>query len=296
MPSEQHPDTLIERLLEHLWLGERLSRNTLESYRRDLNKIAARLAAQGLDWQSAQSTDLAAAVYCGDEKPSSQARALSACKRLYGWLLETEQRGDNPTRHLTTPKQAQLLPKLITEAQIDALLNAPDIESAHGLRDKALLELIYATGLRVSEAVKLKIGEADLHKGIINTIGKGDKQRIVPLGEEAAYWLERYMAEARPLLLKNKACDELFVSQKRTGISRQLAWMIVEKYAQEAGIRHISPHGLRHAFATHLVNHGADLRVVQMLLGHADISTTQIYTHVANERLKRIVREHHPRG
>ncbi|HFC8518045.1 TPA: site-specific tyrosine recombinase XerD [Neisseria weaveri] len=287
---------LIDRLLEHLWLNDRLSQNTLDSYRRDLQKVAARLAEQGLNWQNAQSSDLSAAIYHPDEKTRSQARALSACKRLYGWLLETEQRSDNPTRHLTTPKQPKTLPKLITEAQIDALLNAPDIESTHGLRDKALLELIYATGLRVSEAVKLQIGQANLHKGIINTIGKGNKQRIVPLGEEAAYWIERYLAEARPLLLKNKVCDELFVSQKRTGISRQLAWMIVEKYAQEAGIEHLSPHGLRHAFATHLVNHGADLRVVQLLLGHADISTTQIYTHVANERLKNIVQEHHPRG
>lgn len=296
MPSEHHPDTYIDYLLEHLWLNDRLSQNTLDSYRRDLQKVAARLAEHGLNWQNAQSTDLSAAIYHPDEQTRSQARALSACKRLYGWLLETERRNDNPTRHLTTPKQPKTLPKLITEAQIDALLNAPDTESAHGLRDKALLELIYATGLRVSEAVKLKIGEANLHKGIINTIGKGNKQRIVPLGEEAAYWIERYLAEARPLLLRNKACDELFVSQKRTGISRQLAWMIVEKYAQEAGIEHLSPHGLRHAFATHLVNHGADLRVVQLLLGHADISTTQIYTHVANERLKNIVQEHHPRG
>ncbi|MDO1508950.1 MULTISPECIES: site-specific tyrosine recombinase XerD [unclassified Neisseria] len=296
MPSEQHPDTFIDRLLEHLWLNDRLSQNTLDGYRRDLQKVAARLAEHSLNWQNAQSSDLSAAIYHPDEKTRSQARALSACKRLYGWLLETEQRSDNPTRHLTTPKQPKTLPKLSTEAQIDALLNAPDTESTHGLRDKALLELIYATGLRVSEAVKLQIGQANLHKGIINTIGKGNKQRIVPLGEEAAYWIERYLAEARPLLLKNKACDELFVSQKRTGISRQLAWMIVEKYAQEAGIRHISPHGLRHAFATHLVNHGADLRVVQLLLGHADISTTQIYTHVANERLKSIVQEHHPRG
>ncbi|KPN70823.1 site-specific tyrosine recombinase XerD [Neisseria sp. 83E34] len=287
---------LIDRLLEHLWLDDRLSRNTLESYRRDLEKLAARLEKHGLNWQTAQSNDLASAVYHPDEKPRSQARALSACKRLYGWLLETEQRSDNPTQHLTAPKQIQTLPKLITESQIDALLNAPDIETAHGLRDKALLELIYATGLRVSEAVNLKIGEPNLQKGIISTIGKGDKQRIVPLGEEAGYWIERYITEARPLLLKNKICDKLFVSQKRSGISRQLAWMIVEKYAQAAGINHLSPHGLRHAFATHLVNHGADLRVVQLLLGHADISTTQIYTHVANERLKNIVETHHPRG
>ena len=287
---------LIDRLLEHLWLQEQLSQNTLDSYRRDLHKISQRLAEKQLDWQSVQADDIADAVYCPDEKPRSQARALSACKRLYGWLIETEQRADNPTRHLKAPKQEKSLPKLITENQIDTLLSAPDTEQPHGLRDKALLELIYATGLRVTEAVKLKISEINLTRGLVNTIGKGNKQRIVPMGEEAIYWIERYQAEARPQLAKGRLINELFVSQKRTGISRQLAWMIVEKYATIAGITHLSPHGLRHAFATHLVNHGADLRVVQMLLGHADISTTQIYTHVANERLKNIVQQHHPRS
>lgn len=289
-------DDLINRLLEHLWLHRRLSQNTLDGYRRDLTKIATRLHEQEKSWLTAQSTDLASAVYHQEEKPRSQARALSACKNLYLWLIETGQRADNPARNLTVPKQARTLPKLISENQIDALLNAPDISTPHGLRDKALLELIYATGLRVSEAVKLQIGEIDLNKGILSTIGKGDKQRIVPLGEEAAHWLGRYLAQARPDLLKHTTRNEIFVSQKRVGISRQLAWMIVEKYAKAAGIQHLSPHGLRHAFATHLVNHGADLRVVQLLLGHSSISTTQIYTHVANERLKNIVHTHHPRG
>ena len=289
-------NTLIERLLEHLWLQARLSQNTLQAYRHDLEKIAARLALNHLDWLSAQNTDLAAAIYHPDEQPRSQARALSACKRLYGWLSDTEQRADNPTERLHALHPPQNLPKLITEAQIDALLAAPDITTAHGLRDKALLELIYASGLRVTEAVKLKIGEINLERGLINTIGKGNKQRIVPLGQEAAHWIAHYLAHARPQLAKGRIIDELFISQKRTGISRQLAWMIVKQYAEAAGIAGLSPHGLRHAFATHLVNHGADLRVVQLLLGHADISTTQIYTHVANERLKNIVAEHHPRN
>ena len=289
-------NTLIERLLEHLWLQARLSQNTLQAYRHDLEKIAARLALNHLDWLSAQNTNLAAAIYHPDEQPRSQARALSACKRLYGWLSDTEQRADNPTERLHASHQPQNLPKLITEAQIDALLAAPDITTAHGLRDKALLELIYASGLRVTEAVKLKIGEINLERGLINTIGKGNKQRIVPLGQEAAHWIAHYLAHARPQLAKGRIIDELFISQKRTGISRQLAWMIVKQYAEAAGIAGLSPHGLRHAFATHLVNHGADLRVVQLLLGHADISTTQIYTHVANERLKNIVAEHHPRN
>ena len=249
-----------------------------------------------MDWFGAAAEDLAAAVYVPEEKASSQARALSACKRLYAWLEETEKRADNPTRFLTSPHKEQPLPGLITEAQIEKLLAAPDVDTPHGLRDKTLLEVMYATGLRVTEAVKLKMSDLDLNKGWINTIGKGDKQRYVPLGEEAVYWIERYCAESRPLLLKNKICDELFVSQKKSGISRQLAWMIVKEYADAAGIRSLSPHGLRHAFATHLVNHGADLRVVQMLLGHADISTTQIYTHVANQRLKELVGKHHPRS
>ena len=289
-------NTLIERLLEHLWLQARLSQNTLQAYRHDLEKIAARLALNHLDWLSAQNTDLAAAIYHPDEQPRSQARALSACKRLYGWLSDTAQRADSPTERLHASPPPQTLPKLITEAQIDALLAAPDITTAHGLRDKALLELIYASGLRVTEAVKLKIGEINLERGLINTIGKGNKQRIVPLGQEAAHWIAHYLAHARPQLAKGRIIDELFISQKRTGISRQLAWMIVKQYAEAAGIAGLSPHGLRHAFATHLVNHGADLRVVQLLLGHADISTTQIYTHVANERLKNIVAEHHPRN
>ncbi|WP_170064741.1 site-specific tyrosine recombinase XerD [Neisseria iguanae] len=289
-------NTLIENLLEHLWLNHRLSQNTLQSYRLDLEKVAARLRHKKLDWLNVAREDLAEAVYDAVEKPSSQARALSACKRLYAWLEETEQRSDNPTVFLKAPKQAQKLPKLITENQIDKLLGAPDTDTPHGLRDKALLEVMYATGLRVTEAVKLQVGDIDLNKGWIRTIGKGGKQRLVPLGGEAVYWIERYQQEARPLLLKEKMCGELFVSQKRVGISRQLAWMIVKEYAEAAGMTTLSPHGLRHAFATHLVNHGADLRVVQTLLGHADISTTQIYTHVANQRLKSIVEQHHPRN
>ena len=287
---------LIDRLLEHLWLNDRLSQNTLEGYRSDLTKIGQRLQSAGKDWLSAEPADLADAVYAAEESNRSQARALSALKRLYGWLIDSGQLAANPTERLKTPKQSRTLPDIITENQIDTLLAAPDTDTPHGLRDKALLELMYATGLRVSEAVNLKLNEINLNRGILNTIGKGDKQRIVPLGAEAVYWIERYLANARPLLLKNARCDELLVSQKKQGISRQLAWMIVKQYADVAGIAHLSPHGLRHAFATHLVNHGADLRVVQMLLGHADISTTQIYTHVANERLRSVVSQHHPRG
>lgn len=286
----------IESLLEHLWLSEQLAFNTLESYRRDLSKIAQRLHAQQLNWFNVDTLSLATALFVDTEKPSSQARALSACKRLFSWMQEYNRRQDLPTEQLQMPKKGQHLPDIISESQIDALLAAPDTDSIHGLRDKALLELMYATGLRVSEAVNLHINEIDLQNGLLSTIGKGNKQRMVPLGEEATDWLQNYFTHARPALLKGKACDAVFVSQKKIAISRQLAWMIVTKYASAAGIHHLSPHGLRHAFATHLVNHGADLRVVQLLLGHADIGTTQIYTHVANERLKQLVHEHHPRG
>lgn len=286
----------IESLLEHLWLSEQLAFNTLESYRRDLNKIARRIQAEHLNWLNVDPLSLASAVFIPSEKPSSQARALSACKRLFSWMHEYNRRQDIPTEQLQMPKKGQYLPDIISETQIDALLAAPDTKTFLGLRDKALLELMYATGLRVSEAVNLRINEIDLQNGLLSTIGKGNKQRMVPLGEEATYWLENYFTDARPALLKGRACDAVFISQKKTAITRQLAWMIVTKYATVAGIHHLSPHGLRHAFATHLVNHGADLRVVQLLLGHADIGTTQIYTHVANERLKQIVHQHHPRG
>lgn len=286
----------IESLLEHLWLSEQLAFNTLESYRRDLNKIARRIQAEHLNWLNVDPLSLASAVFIPSEKPSSQARALSACKRLFSWMHEYNRRQDIPTEQLQMPKKGQYLPDIISETQIDTLLAAPDTKTFLGLRDKALLELMYATGLRVSEAVNLRINEIDLQNGLLSTIGKGNKQRMVPLGEEATDWLENYFTDARPALLKGRACDAVFVSQKKTAITRQLAWMIVTKYATVAGIHHLSPHGLRHAFATHLVNHGADLRVVQLLLGHADIGTTQIYTHVANERLKQIVLQHHPRG
>lgn len=287
---------LIEQLLEHLWLVQRLSQNTLDAYRRDLNKVAARLDAAQTTFLHADSVQLAAAVYAENELPRSQNRALSACKRLYGWLEENGRRSDNPTRDLKAVKTGRSLPDIITEEQIDRLLDAPDTDSILGLRDKALLELMYATGFRVSEAVGLRTDEINLNAGIANTVGKGDKQRIVPLGGEAVYWLERYLTESRPALLKKRTCDSLFVSRKRVGISRQLAWMIVKEYAAAVGIRRLSPHGLRHAFATHLVKHGADLRTVQLLLGHADIATTEIYTHIANERLKQVVSQHHPRG
>lgn len=289
-------DEISDLFLDHLWLGERLSANTLAAYRRDLHKIAQRLAQKQRTWQTADKNDLAEALFANDEKPSSQSRSLSCIRRFYRYLHEEKRIADNPAEYLRFPKKKRTLPATVSEAQVEALLAAPDTQTPLGLRDKALLEVMYATGLRVSEAVHLTLSEIDLNRGVLHTVGKGDKERLVPLGEEAVYWLQRYLNAARAELLKGRAEDFVFVSQKRCGISRQLAWMIVKRYAAAVGIRQLSPHGLRHAFATHLVNHGADLRVVQLLLGHADIGTTQIYTHVANERLKALVHTHHPRG
>lgn len=286
----------IDQTLDDLFLSRRLAANTLSGYRRDLEKVGRRLRERDLDWQQAEAADLAAAVYAVDEKPASQARALSAVKQLYGFLQLGNRRRDNPTQNLSPPRQGRALPPLISEGQIDALLAAPDSGSILGLRDKAVLETLYASGLRVSEAASMQLQDLDLQRGVVTVIGKGNKQRIVPLGAEAVYWLERYLRSARGELLKQMPCDAVFVSRKRVGISRQLVWQMVKRYADGVGIVGLSPHSLRHAFATHLVNHGADLRSIQMMLGHASLNTTQIYTHVANERLKQIVLQHHPRG
>ena len=286
----------IEQTLDELFLTRRLAANTLAGYRRDLEKVARRLHVQSLDWQQADADALADAVYAPDEKPASQARALSAVKQLYGFLQLQNRRSDNPAQHLRPPRQGRALPPLIGEAQIDALLAAPDTETIFGLRDKAVLETLYATGLRVSEAAQMQLQDLDLQRGVVTVIGKGNKQRIVPLGAEAAHWLARYLTEARGQILKGRRCAALFVGNKKGAISRQLAWQIVRRYTEAVGIEGLSPHGLRHAFATHMLNHGADLRVLQLLLGHADITTTQIYTHVADLRLQEIVKHHHPRS
>ncbi|MCV2502936.1 MAG: site-specific tyrosine recombinase XerD [Neisseriaceae bacterium] len=293
LPIEQ----LIDSFLENLWLREQLSKNTLLSYQRDLNKIFARLKLQNSDFLSADQYTLAQSLFDNQEKKTSQARALSTIKKFYSYLIEEKYIEKNPSLYLKSPKKEKNLPPIITEKLVDQLLQLPDISNPHGLRDKAFLELIYATGMRVSEVIKIQLNEIDMNRGLVTTIGKGDKQRIVPFGEVATDWIEKYLQESRPKLLKNNSsCTFLFVSQKNSGMTRQLAWMIVKKYAPLVGFENISPHTLRHAFATHLLNNGADLRVVQMLLGHSDINTTQIYTHVANERLKNIMDEHHPRN
>ncbi|MFH4355329.1 MAG: site-specific tyrosine recombinase XerD [Neisseriaceae bacterium] len=289
-------ETLIELFLEHLWLTEQLSANTLNSYRYDLYKLDRRLTQQNCNPLTVDRYSLAQALFDNQEKKSSQARALSASKKFFAFLYLEKHRPDNPTLELKSPRKAKDLPPILTEHAVETLLSLPNTSTPHGLRDKALLEFLYATGMRISELIHLQLNEIDLNRGVLSTIGKGNKQRILPFGEVANEWLVRYLKIARPRLLKNYRCDSLFVSQKRGAMSRQLAWMIVKRYALAAGFEDISPHTLRHAFATHLLHHGADLRVVQLLLGHAEINSTQIYTHVANERLKSIVDQFHPRS
>jgi integrase/recombinase XerD len=291
---------LLDAFCDTLWLEHGLSRNTLSGYRSDLALYAEWLVARGRDPAQAAREDVAAylAEFSTRAKPASQRRLISALRRFHRYLLATGRAHSDPTLHIDPPAPTTRFPKTLTEAQVEALLAAPETTTPRGLRDRAMLELLYATGLRVSELVALKGFELSLDMGIVRIFGKGSKERLVPLGQEAQDWVERYLREARPALLRGTACDELFVTARGGGMTRQMFWTLVKRHALKAGIdpARISPHTLRHAFATHLINHGADLRVVQLLLGHADISTTQVYTHVARERLKQLHARHHPRG
>lgn len=283
-----------------MWLEHGLARNTLAGYRSDLALFAFWLHERGTQLQQAGPPDLAAylAEFSRRAKPASQRRLLAALRRYYRHLLAQGRIGTDPTTLLDPPMRSERFPKTLTETQVDSLLAAPDVTTPIGLRDRSMLEVLYATGLRVSELVGLKIFSTSLADGVVRVMGKGSKERLVPLGEEAIDWLGNYLRDARPDLLAGKSSDDVFVSRRGSGMTRQMFWRIVKQYAMTAGIpaASISPHTLRHAFATHLLNHGADLRVVQMLLGHADISTTQVYTHVARERLKALHSLHHPRG
>ncbi len=303
MKAPSAPDlALIERFCDGLWLADGLSRNTLESYRRDVTQLAAWLAEAGeagLAGATPAQLHRHLAWQVGEKKASarSTARLVSALRRFYRFAVAEGLRRDDPTADVESPKLPRSLPKSLTEAEVEALLAAPDAAADTGLRDKAMLETLYASGLRVSELVGLKVQQASLDMGVVRVLGKGAKERLTPLGEEAVDWIGRYLREARPAILGARKSDALFVTARGGPMTRQAFWGLVKRYAARAGIRAaISPHTLRHAFATHLINHGADLRVVQMLLGHADISTTQIYTHVARERLKRLHARHHPRG
>ncbi len=291
---------LIDRFLDAIWAERGLSGNTLEGYRRDLLKLAAHVAVRQMTLAQAGREDLLgflAGEVQGGRSPRSISRYLSGYRQFYRWLLREGMATEDPTALIESPKLGRGLPKTLTETEVEALLQAPDCETALGIRDRAMLELMYATGLRVSELTGLELAQVNLNQGVVRVLGKGRKERLVPLGEQALHWLGRYLAGAREDLLKGARCHAVFVTARRAGLTRQAFWHMVKRQAARAGIRkRFSPHALRHSFATHLLNHGADLRVVQLLLGHSDLSTTQIYTHVAREGLKRLHEQHHPRG
>ncbi len=293
----------IDRFCDTLWLEEGLSRNTIEGYRRDLSQFSRWLlehtdctALNQVQPHHLQSW-LGWVFGTGRLGSRSVSRALSALRRFYRQGQWSGQCLQDPTENLQSPHLPRLLPQSLGESDVERLLRAPDVADVLGLRDRAMLELLYATGLRVSELISLPLAGLDLDGGLIRVQGKGGRERLVPLGEEARDWLERYLHQARPALLEGRLHVSLFVTQRARAMTRQAFWYLIKRHALHAGVvAPLSPHTLRHAFATHLVNHGADLRIVQLLLGHADISTTQIYTHVARERLRLLHQKHHPRG
>ena len=297
--STDTPDPLIDAFIDSVWLEDGLSALTLAAYRRDLSALAIWLHTQNTSLSSAVEAHLQAyfAHRHDQTKATSANRRMTVFRRFYRWALRDNRLLVDPTLKLLSAKQPQRLPKSLSEAQVEALLNAPDTDTALGLRDRAMLELLYASGLRVSELVNLPLLSLNMREGVLRITGKGDKERLVPFGEEAGDWLQRYLDTARNELLAKKNSPAVFLTQRGVAMSRVMFWMLIKKYALLADIHApLSPHTLRHAFATHLLNHGADLRAVQMLLGHADISTTTIYTHVATERLKQLHAQHHPRG
>jgi integrase/recombinase XerD len=294
-------ESLIDRLCDRLWLEDGLSQNTLAAYRRDLAAFANWLSStRHKNLVRADPSDVDAYLahrFATRAAPRTAARYTASLRRFYRFLLRENLIQDDPVQFLDTPKLPRSLPKVLSEGEVEALLAAPDTDTSAGLRDRAMIETLYATGLRVSELVGLKLLNLDLNAAVLRVTGKGGKDRLVPLGEEAQHWLSRYLKESRLLMLNGKPCGEVFVTPRGSAMTRQTFWHLLKRCARTADIhKPLSPHTLRHAFATHLLAHGADLRAVQMLLGHADISTTQIYTHVARERLKRLHSQHHPRG
>ena len=291
---------IIERFLDALWMERGLSANTLAAYRRDLEGLSRWLDGQRTGLPDTRRGDLERYLSQRTQhgaKASSAARLVSTLRRFYRYLAREGVLAEDPSDQLDSPKLGRPLPETLTEADVEALLAAPAVATPLGLRDRAMLELLYATGLRVSELVGLKTLQVNERQGVVRILGKGGKVRLVPMGEEADDWLRRYLRESRAALLKQAQCEQVFVTQRGGPLTRQAFWYVIKRYARRAGItKALSPHTLRHSFATHLLNHGADLRVVQMLLGHSDLSTTQIYTHVANERFKQLHAEHHPRG
>jgi len=286
---------LLDAFADALWLEDGLSKNTLASYRQDLNQLD--LFLKGIPLLEVGEEHLLRFLASRRGRSSSAARRLSTLKRFYGWCLRERRIKTDPTVKIDPPKRTPRFPKSLSEADVEALLAAPDVGTPLGMRDRTMFEVLYAAGLRVSELVGLKVFEVNLDAGVLRIMGKGSKERLVPLGEEAVDWVRRYLKKDRIEILKKRNADHLFVTERGSGMSRQAFWQNIKRYgARAVPGKHFSPHVLRHAFATHLINHGADLRVVQLLLGHADISTTQIYTHVARERMKALHAKHHPRG
>ena len=296
MAERDRRQVLIDSFLDRLWLERGLSENTLAAYRADLRRFADWARERRLELAKVRSADVLAFL-SAPQAGRTRARRLSCLRRFYGWMSNEGWIREDPTARVPAPRIGRPLPKSITETEVEALLAAPNTETPTGLRDRVLLETLYATGLRVSELAQLRLENVNLRQGLVRVMGKGDKERLVPLGEPAVEWLRRYLAEARPNWDGARGGAALFPGRGGKPLTRQACWHLVKRHARAAGLgRTLSPHLLRHAFATHLLNHGADLRAVQMLLGHSDISTTQIYTYVARERLKQLHAEHHPRG
>ena len=294
------PEKTIDRFLDAIWMERGLSVNTLAAYRADILCLSRWLEEQDVKLSAARHSDLLAFLAWRAEsgaRPRSTARQLSSFRRFFRYLVREGEVDDDPTARIAMPKVGRALPQSMTEEEVEALLEAPDVTDPLGHRDRAMLEVLYATGLRVSELINLRIGQANLNQGVIRIVGKGDKERLIPLGEESQRWLQDFIDGPRMEILLERQTDAIFPTRRGSCMTRQAFWHIIRRYAKKSGFgRKLSSHTLRHAFATHLLNHGADLRVVQMLLGHSDLSTTQSYTHVARERIKELHGRHHPRG
>ena len=298
--SPEAPEEIVDRFLDAIWMERGLSSNTLSAYRADIMSLARWLAEREVALPAAKKSDLLGFIAWRVDhgaRPRSTARQLSSFRRFYRYLVREGVIGEDPTAQIAMPKIGRSLPKSLTEQEVESLVGAPDISDPLGYRDRTMLEVLYATGLRVSELINLSRAQVNLNQGVLRIIGKGDRERLIPLGEECQDWIRGFMDGPRSEILLERQTDYLFPTRRGDRMTRQAFWHIIKRYARKAGIdKELSPHTLRHAFATHLLNHGADLRVVQMLLGHSDLSTTQIYTHVARERLKDLHARHHPRG
>jgi integrase/recombinase XerD len=300
MTTPETLDPVISRFLDAVWMERGLSSNTLAAYRADLVALSRWLALRHTELSHTARSDLLAFIAARVEagaRPRSTARQLSSFRRFFRFLVRESLVREDPTAQIAMPRIGRSLPKSMSEPEVESLLSAPTVTDPLGHRDRAMLEVLYATGLRVSELVSLKVTQVNMQQGVIRVLGKGNRERLIPLGEEAVSWLQAFMAGPRGEILLDRNTDSLFPTRRGDRMTRQAFWHIIKRYARKAGVdRELSPHTLRHAFATHLLNHGADLRVVQMLLGHSDLSTTQIYTHVARERMKDLHSQHHPRG